>query len=144
MKSLFWLERHIYSRLKHTDEYNYQDTKGRTVLHDAASIGDTQSVREILEKGVNNEELITLVDNEGCTALDLACLKRHDDLAEIICEYQNNVFSAACLGLRYKKVTKMINRGQKVDALIRIKIRHDKQHCRWTALHWPSCLICSD
>ena len=58
MKSLFWLERHIYSRLKHTDEYNYQDTKGRTVLHDAASIGDTQSVREILEKGVNNEELI--------------------------------------------------------------------------------------
>ena len=42
-------------------------------------------------------ELITLVDNEGCTALDLARLKRHDDLAEIICEYQNT----ACFGLKY-------------------------------------------
>ena len=53
MESLFWLETHIYWLLKHTDEYNYQDTKGRTVLHDAADIGNTQSVREIQEKGVN-------------------------------------------------------------------------------------------
>ena len=55
------------------EDYSRQDiTTGRTILHDAAALGQCRIVKKVLKEGVNP----ALKDSEGRTALDLASIKR--------------------------------------------------------------------
>ena len=94
---------------------NWQQANGRTALHEASATGKHKIVKALLAKGVDE----FLVERDEWTAFDLACLNSHSIVVSVFMtgqpEYTNVIF-AACIRLRLRTVTALMNRGSVYDA----------------------------
>ena len=108
-KMLQWIEQLPLEKL------NGQQANGRTALHEASATGKHKIVKALLAKGVDE----FLVERDEWTAFDLACLNSHSIVVSVFMtgqpEYTNVIF-AACIRLRLRTVTALINRGSVYDA----------------------------
>ena len=109
-KMLQWIEQLPLEKL------NGQQANGRTALHEAAATGKHVIVKALLAKGVDE---FLVEREEQWTAFDLACLNAHSLVVSVFMTGQpvyTNVIFAACIRLRLRTVTALINRGSVYDA----------------------------
>eukprot|EP01114_Cavostelium_apophysatum_P023836 TRINITY_DN910_c0_g1_i1.p1 TRINITY_DN910_c0_g1~~TRINITY_DN910_c0_g1_i1.p1 ORF type:complete len:947 (-),score=287.15 TRINITY_DN910_c0_g1_i1:24-2864(-) len=69
---------------------SYTDEEGKTALHWAGSLGQTETIRALLKAGANPE----LVDVQGCTPLTAAVFMGQEAAAEVLIDEGNVVIDA--------------------------------------------------
>ena len=101
---------------------NIQNNGGDTALHLACIHGLEDVVSKLIAKGAK----VDAVDANGSSALILACSKRHSKIALQLIETAdvnitdkdgNTALQLACLGGLEDVVSKLIEKGAKVDAV---------------------------
>lgn len=69
------------------------DQKGRTALHRAAELGDYQLTAFMLSLNAN----LDVQDAMGRTALEIACIEQHADIADLLCQSGADIFLGSTL-----------------------------------------------
>ena len=78
--------------LKHGVALSPAEDDGKTPLHIAAETGHVAILKSILESG--GKDIVDELERSGCTALTLACMNGHEEVAEVLID------TGAALNLR--------------------------------------------